>query len=137
MQLSIEDNKITAEMLLPRQRCQQDLLFIIQGSLANSSIIMSGRWRVYCLIFIVDSGDVQSTYKIKISKLELGLVAADLMKSMKLIIPLHYISSTNSLSDVSRKFILPNMIRAVTAPYQIWLNACQKISFSWRKIERE
>ena len=35
------------------------------------------------------------------------------MNSMKLVIPLHFISWVNSFSDISRKCILPNMIGAV------------------------
>ena len=37
------------------------------------------------------------------------------MKSMKLVILLHFISWVNSFSDISRKCILPNMIRAGTS----------------------
>ena len=35
------------------------------------------------------------------------------MKSMKFVIPSRFISWVNSFSDISRKWILPNMIRAV------------------------
>ena len=39
-----------------------------------------------------------------------------IMNSMKLVIPLHFISwKKKSFSDISRKWILPNMIRAVAA----------------------
>ena len=38
------------------------------------------------------------------------------MKSMKLVIPSHFIWRKNSFSDISRKFHLPNVIGAVTAP---------------------
>ena len=35
------------------------------------------------------------------------------MNSMKLVLPSHFISWINSFSDISRKWVLPNMIRAV------------------------
>ena len=35
-----------------------------------------------------------------------------IMNSMKLVIPLHFISCKNSFSDISRKCILPNVIRS-------------------------